>query len=296
MKSIACRMLTAASAAMLWSAESPAHAGQSGNTYYVTGPNQDLTGSINPDVLGFACHFPSTVMDVDEAKSLPDNLILSGTWTGGDSFDEYFLCDGDIPVSVYSPTSNGMGMTLLYERPTPIHVSFDLDNLHIIDSGFNRLFMIHQGNDRLDMQGKRYDVPDGIMHLVFDNIDNFQIAGGAKNDTVQTTTSSKNIEVHGQGGDDFIIVQGDDNNLYGDEGNDTLSGQGGMDENVTTGSTFFGGLGDDNYMVFRAIDRLVENPGEGFDTLYIYDKDYQLTSENSANMERVVLTSDMDDE
>jgi endoglucanase len=65
----------------------------------------------------------------------------------------------------------------------------------------------------------------------------------------------------GGNGNDTLRVDGANNSLYGDAGNDSLAASGGSNQ-------LFGGTGNDAYIVDNTGDGVVENAGEGIDTVY----------------------------
>ena len=78
--------------------------------------------------------------------------------------------------------------------------------------------------------------------------------GGSGNDTI--TGNDANNSISGGAGNDI---------LYGGAGNDTFD----WDPNSRAGTdTFYGGLGDDIYVVDNSGDAIVENSGEGVDTIW----------------------------
>ncbi len=115
---------------------------------------------------------------------------------------------------------------------------------------------------------------------------------GEGTDTVQASVSyslSSNVEnltltgsdaINGAGNtqDNMIVGNGAANSLSGGAGNDTLDGGAGAD-------TLIGGLGNDTYIVDDAGDVIIENAGEGTDTVQA-SVDYTL----SANVENLILT------
>jgi hypothetical protein len=75
----------------------------------------------------------------------------------------------------------------------------------------------------------------------------------------------------GNDGDNIIISDGGNDKLYGGLGHDVLIG--GAGDDILSGGTgvaneMYGGAGNDKYIVSAAGDTLVENPGEGIDTVY----------------------------
>ncbi|MDV2998669.1 MAG: hypothetical protein N5P05_000275 [Chroococcopsis gigantea SAG 12.99] len=109
-------------------------------------------------------------------------------------------------------------------------------------------------------------------------------------DTVQTSVNftGNNIEIITLTGSAAISAAGDDNDNFinGNSGNNTLTGNGGND-NLVGGAgadTMRGGLGNDTYTVDSTTDVVIENPGEGADTV--------LTGVNFTgnNIETITLT------
>ena len=95
----------------------------------------------------------------------------------------------------------------------------------------------------------------------------------------QTLTGTSAGEVlNGGDGYDSLNGGGGDDTLYGYGGNDVLIGGSGLD-------TMVGGDGDDVYEVTEAGDVVVENAGEGGDTVFSYLDSYTL----SANVETLAL-------
>jgi Ca2+-binding RTX toxin-like protein len=83
----------------------------------------------------------------------------------------------------------------------------------------------------------------------------------------------------GGGGDDTLRGGNQNDELYGQGGDDVLRGDGGDDE-------MYGGTDDDTYFVNSAGDLVVENSGEGHDTVFVFGlTNYTLT----ANVEDLAL-------
>ncbi|WP_139315108.1 calcium-binding protein [Mongoliimonas terrestris] len=96
------------------------------------------------------------------------------------------------------------------------------------------------------------------------------LKGGAGDDTL-----------YGSGKADVLEGGDDDDTLYGGGGHDHLEGGFGID-------TYFGGTGNDTYVVDASSEKVVEQAGEGYDTVLAW-VDYVLSS----NVERADLLSDM---
>ncbi|MBY0430536.1 MAG: cadherin-like domain-containing protein, partial [Rhodospirillales bacterium] len=102
----------------------------------------------------------------------------------------------------------------------------------------------------------------------------------------QVVVSVEPAIVSGTPGNDALVGSDFSESLLGDSGDDNLSGGGGNDtlDGGMGADTMAGGAGDDVYFVDRAIDRTIENAGEGTDTV-VSKVSFQL----AANMENLTL-------
>jgi Ca2+-binding RTX toxin-like protein len=89
------------------------------------------------------------------------------------------------------------------------------------------------------------------------------------------------INATGNGLDNYLQGNANDNMLIGNAGDDFLSGQGGMD-------TLAGGIGDDTYHITDAVDVIIENAGEGSDTLLSH---ISVALASFANIENIELSN-----
>ena len=91
----------------------------------------------------------------------------------------------------------------------------------------------------------------------------------------------------GGSGADTIIGNTADNELFGNAGDDTLSGNGGNDtlDGGAGSDTLAGGAGNDRFIVDNAGDVVIENVGEGIDTVVTSLASYTL----GANVENLEL-------
>ncbi|POZ50938.1 calcium-binding protein [Methylovulum psychrotolerans] len=104
------------------------------------------------------------------------------------------------------------------------------------------------------------------------NFENLSLSQGTS-----ATTGTGNINNNSIRGNDIA------NTLYGLDGNDTFDGGGGAD-------TLYGGKGDDYYYLSNDGDIVVEQPGEGSDTIEISGNFSLLLSSLKGNVENLTLS------
>ena len=98
------------------------------------------------------------------------------------------------------------------------------------------------------------------------------VYGGIKDDTIR-----------GGNGLDFLFGENGNDEIHGDAGDDRINGGTGAD-------IMYGGLGDDIFWVDDVGDRVIENVGEGRDTVITSLNNYVLAD----NVERLYLIDDAD--
>ncbi|MBR0869584.1 type I secretion C-terminal target domain-containing protein [Bradyrhizobium tropiciagri] len=106
---------------------------------------------------------------------------------------------------------------------------------------------------------------------------------GSGNDVVDAHAATTPILVLGGTGNDTLTGGSGTNTLYGQDGNDTLTAGSGS-------NTLVGGIGNDIYYSNNTSNTLVEQPNEGYDTLYT-SATYVLLA---ANIEKLVFTGTAD--
>lgn len=138
--------------------------------------------------------------------------------------------------------------------------------------------------------GNLNGVGNALDNLFVSNSGDNSFDGLGGNDIVSYETATSNINASlvsnlaaGFGSDVFVSIEGligssfndilvgnsADNSLFGGAGNDTLTGGGGNDT-LDGGfglNTMTGGSGNDTYYVYSADDLIIENNGEGIDTV-----------------------------
>ncbi len=86
--------------------------------------------------------------------------------------------------------------------------------------------------------------------------------------------------INGTSGNDNLVGTASDDSIYGNAGNDTLTGSGGNDilDGGLGNDSMVGGLGNDAYYIDSTSDIVVENIGEGTDTVFLSAASYNFTS------------------
>lgn len=160
------------------------------------------------------------------------------TMIGSQGTDIYYVDDlGDTIIEAdYGFYNND------WNQADKVYVSVDDYRLH----GFVEIVYL-TGNENLTVYGKDTD-----------NYSLDQIYGNSGNNTV-----------YGLAGDDRLEGAEGDDTLDGGDGDDVLIGGAGAD-------TLIGGAGDDQYIIDGMLDILVENPGEGTDSIRSYYVDVTL--------------------
>lgn len=94
-----------------------------------------------------------------------------------------------------------------------------------------------------------------------------------------TLTGTSNAIGRGNAARNTLIGNDGNNQLFGEDGNDTLDGRGGI-------NTLVGGKGDDIYTIRTVDDHIVENAGEGNDTVWVTENisDYTLVNVENFRM------------
>ncbi len=169
-------------------------------------------------------------------------LSADGAWVSG------YVCRND-----GSPGHSGSGKTASI---TGMVKSFDA-----MDGGPGAdLLLGTAGNDVIVLDDAYSPSPNGLAPR-FASIE--RIDAGDGNDVVDLTSSRwgyGDVSVEGGSGDDVIWTSGGNDYLSGGAGNDTLDGGWGADNIV-------GGTGNDTYVIDNVGDIVIENPGEGTDTV-----------------------------
>jgi Ca2+-binding RTX toxin-like protein len=115
-------------------------------------------------------------------------------------------------------------------------------------------------------------------NVVQGNTGNNRLRGGSGNDSVLGDEGDD--EVHGDAGHDQVYGAAGNDTLFGGSGNDELYGEDGADslvggagddtlEGGAGADTMAGGLGDDSYVVTEFTDVVIEEAGEGRDTVRV---------------------------
>jgi Ca2+-binding RTX toxin-like protein len=221
-----------------------------------------------------------------------DNLIAGtgdDTLIGGDGDDLLWAGTGTDSLE------GGVGNDVLYSSLTGLST--------LAGGAGNDVYEIHRGDDTIvEIAGEGIDtIWTDTSYTMSANVENMYLVGsinGTGNDSDNTIVAyeSGTHTLDGAGGNDNLIAgTGDDTLIGGDgddllwagSGTDSLSGGAGNDvlySSLTGLSTLAGGAGNDVYEIHRSDDTIVENPGEGIDTIWT-DTSYTM----SANVENMYL-------
>ena len=149
------------------------------------------------------------------------------------------------------------------------------DDTYVVDNADDALVEnFGGGTDTVISSLKTYTLDPNVENLILAGSDNLRGTGNILDNTI-TGNSGNNVLDGGEGND----------TLEGGAGNDTLDGGVGID-------TLIGGLGNDIYIVDNSDDVVIENPGEGIDTV-IASTSFDL-SVKGQNVENLVLTGTAD--
>lgn len=162
------------------------------------------------------------------------------------------------------------------------------DTYYIDSSGDSVNENAGQGNDTINSS-----ISLGTVQT--ENIETINLLGS---DNLDATGDNGNNSINGNSGDNVLDGGVGNDTLNGNDGNDTLLGGAGTDSlNGGSGNDMLdggigadsmaGGAGDDTYYVDDAGDVVVENAGEGNDTIY---SSVSLTAAQTAGVEQVILT------
>ena len=140
------------------------------------------------------------------------------------------------------------------------------DDQYLVDNILDTV--IEQGNAGTDQ------ITATVSYALAENVENLTLSGAA---ALSGTGNDLDNEIYGNEQDNSLIGAAGADTLYGGAGEDTLIGGTGSD-------TLYGGDGDDTYSVDHAGDTVIENAGEGVDTVES-TIDYTLTE----NVENLIL-------
>ncbi|AJE21032.1 Rhizobiocin/RTX toxin and hemolysin-type calcium binding protein [Azotobacter chroococcum NCIMB 8003] len=209
---------------------------------------------------------------VEQVDGGIDTVQSSVAWTLGENLENLTLT-GDTAID-----GTGNELDNVLQGNSGANVLMGLEGDDVLNGGAGADVLIGgTGNDTYMVD----DAADEVVELAGEGVDTVKASID-----YQLIDSLENLELIGSGHltgtgnqSDNVLVGNDGNNiLYGLEGNDTLNGDKGAD-------TLVGGIGDDAYIVDSAADVVVEQAGEGLDSVHS-SVSYAL----SANVENLTLT------
>ena len=195
--------------------------------------------------------------------------LFAGTSAGGDAANDYLLYIENLVGSSYDDTLTGStGANVIYGGAgnDVLSGSAGVDTLY--GGVGNDTYVVDNVNDVIvENAGEGTEtVSTSVTWTLGANLENLTLTGLI--DLRGTGNSTNNLII---GNTSTGIVSGAKgyNLLQGMDGNDTLMGMGGNDtlDGGTGNDSMVGGVGDDTYYVDSANDVVVENTGEGVDTV-----------------------------
>ena len=256
-------------------------------SYRLTANVENLALQGGADLQGYG-NADANTLTGNSGSNFLDGDAGADTMLGGLGNDAYFVDNASDQVI----ENVGEGNDTVFST-THFRLSADIDNLILVGGadlqgyGNSLVNLIYggSGNDILDGAGGADVMVGGLGNdaYIVDNASDFVFENAGEGaDTVYSTAHFRLAADL-----DYLVLQGSadlqgygnslSNVLYGNTGNNVLDGAAGADAMV-------GGLGNDAYLVDNAGDVVVENAGEGNDTVFA-SIDYRL----GANIDNLVL-------
>ena len=221
--------------------------------------NLTLTGVANINGTGNELNNALTGNDGDNVlDGQSGNDVLNGgsgidTLYGGDGSDLLYGGDGNDLLeggAAHDILDGGKGRdTMIGGMGHDIYVVDDADD-QVIENGVADYDIVRTHvSYRLGANLERLDLMGAA---------NLNGTGNASGNTLLGNNGDNVLD--GQGGNDVLGGGNGNDTLYGGDGNDTLDGGDGRD-------TMAGGIGNDTFTVDSTDDKVIENEGEGFDTV-----------------------------
>jgi Ca2+-binding RTX toxin-like protein len=242
------------------------------------GGNDDLQGEEGNDTLyGDA---GDDVLSGGDGDDILDGGTGNDTMSGGLGDDTYV-----VDSLIDSVTENASEGTDTVQSSITFTLGNNLENLTLTGTGNidgngdgnNNVIYGNAGNNILTGNGGANELRGfGGDDTLVGGINGDTLIGGDGIDTING--GDGNDWIRGEDGNDILNGEGGNDQIFGEDGNDTIDGGSGND-------TLTGGDGNDTYLAVEAGDSIVENAGEGVDTVEA-SVDFTL----SANVENLILS------